>query len=120
MDTKIDILLEKLGSKDTAATKARFLDDGDYYARIVREMLDDPGFAALGEQLAAGDTQEAFATAHMLKGAVVNCGVTPLFAAICGIVEALRGEAQDKAALSAQYAAISAEREKALAALGDE
>lgn len=69
---------------------ARFLDDEEFYVMILNQMLEDPGFAQLETQLSGTDVKAAFDTAHMLKGIIANCGITPMFDEIVKIVEPLR------------------------------
>ncbi len=95
----MDDLLTKLGCKDIELTKARFLNDREFYLEVTRELLEDPGFEQLGEQLQKQEQQRAFDTAHMLKGTIGNCGVTPLYKLITQIVDPLRGKNPDYSAL---------------------
>ena len=68
---------------------ARGLAHGDA-RRLERVLL------VLGGALASGDTAKAFEAAHTLKGVTGNMGLTPLYAALCTLVEPLRtGERRD-------------------------
>lgn len=86
----MDACMQRIGCEHREATKARFLNDSDFYLEIVTEMLQDPGFEQLAAQLKQRQTAAAFETAHMLKGVIGNCGVTPLYDGIVQIVEPLR------------------------------
>ena len=87
----------------------------DFYFRMIKKGLANEKFASLGENLKAGDLKKAFDDAHALKGVAGNLALTPLFNAVCDIVEPLRLEKAD-ADYDALYAKIIASRD-ALAAL---
>lgn len=111
---KMDELLAQLGCASIPATQARFLDDISFYRDIALEALGDPAFEELSTQLTAHNTAAAFDTAHMLKGVVSNCGITPLFDAIVALVEPLRGGQPDYSQMQCNYAAMLARRDDAL------
>lgn len=106
----IETVLKKLGCNSIEATKARFLNDRGFFLEIVDEMLEDPGFERLGEQLEAHQVKPAFETAHMLKGVIANCGVTPMLDSVVKIVEPLRSGEPDFAELQDIYKKLMAER----------
>ena len=66
-------------------------------------MLSDPAFEKLGEELRGQETHAAFDTAHMLKGIIGNCGITPMYEIIVRIVEPLRKGRPDFAGLEEDY-----------------
>lgn len=111
---KMDELLARLGCTNIPATQARFLDDVNFYRDIALEALADPAFEELATQLDAHDTATAFDTAHMLKGVVSNCGLTPLFDAIVALVEPLRGGQPDYSEMQTNYQLMLAQRDAAL------
>ena len=113
MPIELNALLHSLGCQSPAETNARFLNDMEFYVEITSEMLRDSGFEALGEHLKAGDTQAAFDTAHMLKGIIGNCGITPLYELIVQIVEPLRGGNADFQELTQVYARLLRARDEA-------
>lgn len=82
--------LEQMGC-DMKSTLLRFLGDEEFYAECLKDMLADEGFARLGKELEAEETEAAFATAHMLKGIISNMGIQSMFDIIVQIVEPLRG-----------------------------
>lgn len=65
------------------------------------------------EQLLNGDTRQAFDTAHMLKGIIGNCGITPMYEVIVSIVEPLRAGAADLSGPIEDYQRLLARRETA-------
>lgn len=93
-----DSLLETLkqfGCEDLNNTMERFLNDNEFYLEMLQQMLTDPGFESLRSELEADHVTDAFETAHMLKGIIANCGITPMLKTISSIVEPLRaGSAQ--------------------------
>lgn len=109
---EMDTLLNDLECDSVKATKARFLEDGDFYLESVAEALDDPGFELLGSQLETRETAAAFDTAHMLKGMIGNFGISPLYRLVIGIVEPLRTGAPDFAQLDGLYEKLISQRDK--------
>ena len=59
----------------------------DYNSTMARFMGKEAMYLKFLEQQ---DYEAAFAAAHTLKGVVGNMGLTPLFNAVCAIVEPLR------------------------------
>lgn len=90
MKQTIEQLLKDFGCVEIDATSSRFLDDGEFYLMILKQMLSDPGFESLEKSLRDHDAKTAFETAHMLKGIISNCGITPMYEIIQRIVESLR------------------------------
>lgn len=117
MAMEFDALLNLLGCKSPALTRARFLNDPGFYAEIAAEMLSDPGFEELGGLLADMSIREAFDTAHTLKGIIGNCGITPMYALIVQIVEPLRSGSADFRDLERVYSQLMSARDEAAAKL---
>ena len=101
--------LEAYGA-DVPRVMDRFAGDEELYRSCLGILMEDPGFARLGEALEAGRYDEAFREAHTLKGVVGNMGLPALFEAVCQLVEALRYKAYSH--LAEQYKAVLAERER--------
>lgn len=78
---------------DYAVTMDRFLNNETIYLRFLDMLFEDKNLALLGSALEQGDLEGAFAAAHTLKGVAANMGLSPLFAAVCAIVEPLRTQA---------------------------
>ncbi|MEG1727607.1 MAG: Hpt domain-containing protein [Acidaminococcaceae bacterium] len=76
---------------------ARFDGDEEMYVTCLHIFAKDENFALLGEQMAAGDYEAAFDSAHTLKGVSANLSLTPLYQVICLLVEALRHKEYDRA-----------------------
>lgn len=97
---------------DYNATMGRFLNNETMYLKFLDMMFKDENMAKLGEALEAGDYEAAFVAGHTLKGVTGNMGLTPLYDAVCAIVEPLRKK-QAGNDYSGLYRAIQAEYEKA-------
>ncbi|MGI6200075.1 MAG: Hpt domain-containing protein [Christensenellales bacterium] len=87
---------------DYEATMGRFMGNEALYRRLLPMLFEDDSFSKLKAALIAGDLEGAFQAAHTLKGVTGNLGLTPLYAAICQIVEPLRRRDPD-----ADYPAMS-------------
>lgn len=94
---------------DYDATMARFMGSEAMYLRILSMLFQDENLAKLGSALRDGDSEAAFAAAHTLKGVTGNLGLSPLYQAVCELVEALRTKADVD--YSKLYRAIAAEFE---------
>lgn len=75
-------------------TMERFLQNKALYLRILGMLFEDENLKKLGDALKAEDYADAFDAAHTLKGVAGNLGLTPLFDAVCEIVEPLRREGE--------------------------
>ena len=75
---------------DYHSTMARFMGNEAMYMKFLDMLFKDDNLEKLGEALEKQDYEEAFSAAHTLKGVVGNMGLTPLFNAVCAIVESLR------------------------------
>lgn len=75
---------------DYATTMARFMGNETMYLKFLDMFIQEENLQQLEDALKAGDLTVAFECAHTLKGVTGNMGLTPLFDAICAIVEHLR------------------------------
>lgn len=89
---------------DMRGALERFIGDEALYEECFRMFLEDSNFTALGCALSKKDYRAAFYAAHTLKGVAGNLGLTPLYNAICDVVESLRH--QDYAHLDIRYRAV--------------
>lgn len=104
-------LFEAYGA-DYQTTMNRFMGNEALYVRLLAMLFDDQNLRQLGTALDRGDLRSAFEAAHTLKGVVGNMGLTPLYQAVCAIVEPLRnGEPRED--YPALYQAIEGEFQKA-------
>lgn len=90
---------------DMDGAMERFVGDEELFGECFSMFLEDAAFAALEDSLKKQDYRAAFEAAHTLKGVAGNLGLTPLYQAICQLVEPLRrGE---YSALQSQYEAVA-------------
>ena len=68
----------------------RFAGNKMLVEKFARKFLDDPSYQTLVDTMDKADYEEAFRAAHTLKGVVANMGLTPMYNAVCVIVEPLR------------------------------
>lgn len=77
---------------DVPTALERFAGDEDLFEMCFHMLLDDVNFGFLKEQIEAKDYENAFKSAHALKGVISNLELTPLSKAVNCIVESLRSE----------------------------
>ncbi|MFQ8599448.1 MAG: Hpt domain-containing protein [Oscillospiraceae bacterium] len=87
------VLFEAYGA-DYQTTMNRFMGNETLYLKLLDMLFRDTNLQRLGAALDANDLSDAFAAAHTLKGVVGNMGLTPLYSAVCAIVEPLRKREQ--------------------------
>lgn len=88
--------LEVYGA-DYTATMERFMGNEALYLKIFDLFFQDENLQKLSKALQEADFTAAFEAAHTLKGVVGNMGLTPLYEAVCALVEPLRArERQDE------------------------
>lgn len=75
---------------DVESGLGRCMGNADIYLELVGTVAEEPAFEHLCSELASGDWDNAFATAHSLKGVAGNLALTPLYDAVCDLVELLR------------------------------
>ena len=76
----------------------RCLGDESLYTRLLGMFKEDNAFERLTDALSNGNVEEAFESAHALKGVAANLGMTKLFELDSELTNALRGEGDIKAA----------------------
>lgn len=96
---------------DYAATLARFMNRETAYLRFLDMLFQDGSLQKLGDALACGNLNGAFEAAHTLKGVAGNMGLTPLYNAVCGLVEPLRAR-EARGDYPALYQAVVEEFER--------
>ncbi len=89
MVTNILTSLEDWGC-DVEGAMNRFLEDEELYLTCLETVITDEAFDKLGTALTERQEQEAFDSAHTLKGVFANLGLTPMFEIVVDIVEPLR------------------------------
>ena len=64
--------------------------DEEFYETLLSAFVQENGMGELAEAMEAGDYLRAFEAAHGLKGDTGNLSLTPLYEAVCSLVENLR------------------------------
>lgn len=85
--------LNTFGAK-TEEGLARCLGEESFYLALVDSAITDEQIKLLAEQISQGKLDEAFKTAHALKGIYANLSLTPLLEIIIGLTEDLRARKQ--------------------------
>ena len=81
----------------------RCMGNEQFYMKLVRKFLEDTRLDTLEQQLAQGDLDSAFETAHALKGMCANLAITPMTQPVSEMTELLRQRTQmDYSGLLAQ------------------
>ncbi len=80
---------------DYDQTMKRFMGNETLYCTILPKLFQDGNLQKLGKALKADNLKSAFEAAHTLKGVSANLGLTPLYDAVCMIVEPLRNREQN-------------------------
>lgn len=75
---------------DYQVTLGRFMGNRKLYMKFLGMLFQDENLGKLGNALEQRDMVAAFEAAHTLKGVTGNMGLTPLYDAVCSIVEPLR------------------------------
>ncbi len=90
MSDKIEKLRE--WGCDVEDARKRLLEDDGFYRTCLDIFTGDESFEKLDASMDNQYYKEAFEAAHTLKGVSGNLGLTPLYEALCLLVEALRGD----------------------------
>lgn len=69
---------------------ARCLNMEDFYISLVAKAIADDRIPLLEQQIGQGDLEQAFETAHALKGMYANLSLTPLSKPVSEMTELLR------------------------------
>lgn len=75
---------------DVETALKRFMGKDALYMKFLVKFLDDKNFSGLEENLTAKDYDEAYKSAHALKGVTGNLGLLPLFDIAAKLSEMLR------------------------------
>lgn len=97
---------------DYIETMERFMGNEALYLRLLGKLFPNSELQELGAALETGDKEKAFEAAHTLKGVAGNLGLTPLYKAVCALVEPLRA-GEERADYPALYQPVQAEFRKA-------
>lgn len=96
MSPENQAILEEL-EIDIPQTLHRFIDNEEFYFRMLRKLEQDTTYQALTDHMEEGDYVEAFKDAHTLKGLGANLGLGILEKDIVELTEVLRNPPYDEA-----------------------
>jgi HPt (histidine-containing phosphotransfer) domain-containing protein len=85
----------------------RFMGDASLYEMVLGLFLDDDSIEKAGAALSARDYSSMFEVMHGLKGVAGNEDMTALYKASSELVELLRGEVRDEAAVAGSFRRVS-------------
>lgn len=88
-------ILESYGA-DYDSTMNRVMNSESMYLKLLDMFFADKSMDLLKEALHSGNLPEAFEAAHTLKGMTGNMGLTPLYDAVCILVEPLRRGSEEE------------------------
>lgn len=91
MDELFRKRLEENGT-DVETVLKRFMGNEAMYIKFVKKFLEDKSYHELLENITKRDYEEAFKSAHTLKGVTANLGIEPVRAAASQITELLRNK----------------------------
>ena len=77
---------------DYTETMERFMKNEGLYLKILKMLPNDKSIEELDAALKENRREDAFRAAHALKGVSANLGLTPLYQAVCEILEPLRAQ----------------------------
>ena len=83
------------GGIDRDAGVHRFGGNAEIYEKYLLKFFAKNEMAALQQALESGDLDDAFRTAHNIKGSAGNLSITAFFHKICELVDALRAGVTD-------------------------
>ncbi|MGN0169955.1 MAG: Hpt domain-containing protein [Lachnospiraceae bacterium] len=112
----MSLLAETLAAygADVDGVMDRFLDDEELLISCLDEFIEENEIPRLKECLDRKDYKGAFEVAHAMKGVTGNLGLTPLYTAVCELVESLR--AQEYTHVEKQYEDVKNRREEFVSA----
>ncbi len=108
MDTLFFDKLKDAGVDVDTAIK-RFMDKEDLYLKFLAKYQNDESAANIEKYLAEKNVEEAFKSAHTLKGVAGNLGLDPIAKCASEMVELLRGKDQLEEIDADQLSSVSEE-----------
>ena len=96
---------------DYEGTKSRLMKD-ELIKKFILKFLDDRSYQELKSNLESSSMDEAFRSAHTLKGVAVNLGMTKLYTVSSELTEALRHKEYD--GVDAMFEAVEKEYNKTI------
>lgn len=93
MDAAFKAELEEMGM-DVDTTVNRFMGNEGLYLKFLNKFQNDQSVANIQQYITDQNAEEAFKSAHTLKGVTANLGLDPIAQHASDIVELLRGKNQ--------------------------
>ena len=93
MDANFKAALEGMGM-DVDNTVKRFMGNETLYLKFLNKFQTDQSVASIQQYITEQNTEEAFKSAHTLKGVAANLGLDPIARCASDIVELFRGRTQ--------------------------
>lgn len=93
MDANFKAALEEMGM-DVNNTVKRFMGNETLYLKFLNKFQTDQSVANIQQYIAEQNAEEAFKSAHTLKGVAANLGLDPIAQHASDIVELFRGKTQ--------------------------
>lgn len=93
MDAAFRAELEEMGM-DVDTTVNRFMGNESLYLKFLNKFQNDRSVANIQQYITDQNAEEAFKSAHTLKGVAANLGLDPIAQHASDIVELLRGKSQ--------------------------
>lgn len=91
MDANFKAALEEMGM-DVDTTVKRFMGNEALYLKFLNKYQADQSVASIQQSIADQNAEEAFKSAHTLKGVAANLGLDPIAQYASDIVELFRGK----------------------------
>ena len=93
MDAHFKTALEEMGM-DVDNTVKRFMGNETLYLKFLNKFQADQSVASIQQYITEQNAEEAFKSAHTLKGVAANLGLDPIAQHASDIVELFRGKTQ--------------------------
>lgn len=93
MDAAFKAELEEMGM-DVDTTVKRFMGNEALYLKFLYKYQNDQSVVSIQQHINDQNAEEAFKSAHTLKGVAANLGLDPIAQHASDIVELLRGKSQ--------------------------
>lgn len=93
MDANFKATLEEMGM-DVNNTVSRFMGKEELYLKFLSKFQTDQSVANIQQYISEQNVEEAFKSAHTLKGVAANLGLDPIAQHASDIVELFRGKTQ--------------------------
>ena len=108
MDANFKAALEEMGM-DVDNTVKRFMGNETLYLKFLNKFQADQSVASIQQYIAEQNAEEAFKSAHTLKGVAANLGLDPIAQHASDIVELFRGKTQFSEVDTDKLAALNEE-----------